>query len=157
MAAGGPGWPRVRGRFEPVYAGQPFTVLVDYAHTPDALANLLALAREMTPGKVRVVFGCGGDRDRGKRPLMGRAAEQGADWVLVTSDNPRHEAPEAIIAEVLAGMGPGAAAEPDRRMAIRQALRSAEAGDTVVLAGKGHEEYQIIGDQRHHLDDAEEA
>ncbi|HWG36760.1 MAG TPA: UDP-N-acetylmuramoyl-L-alanyl-D-glutamate--2,6-diaminopimelate ligase [Terriglobales bacterium] len=156
MAAGAGGWARVRGRFEPVYAGQPFTVLVDYAHTPDALANVLAIAREMTAGKLRVVFGCGGDRDRGKRPLMGRAAEQGADWVLVTSDNPRHEKPEAIIAEVLAGMGPAAASEPDRRQAIRMALRSAQAGDTVVIAGKGHENYQIVGDERVPMDDAEE-
>ncbi|MGH9392672.1 MAG: Mur ligase family protein, partial [Terriglobales bacterium] len=157
LIAGIPGWPRVRGRFEPVFAGQPFTVLVDYAHTHDALANVLELARELTPGRVRVVFGCGGDRDRGKRALMGRVAETGADWVLVTSDNPRREDPEQIIAQVLAGMARPALAEPDRRRAIRIALQGAEPGDTVVIAGKGHEDYQIVGDKKQHLDDAEEA
>src|SRR6185312_14735837 len=98
-----------------------------------------ALAREITPGRVGVVFGCGGDRDRGKRALMGRAAAAGADWAVVTSDNPRSEDPAAIITAILAGMPAGTPAQPDRRAAIRQALRRATAGDTVVIAGKGHE------------------
>jgi UDP-N-acetylmuramoyl-L-alanyl-D-glutamate--2,6-diaminopimelate ligase len=151
-------WPRVKGRFERIAAGQPFTVLVDYAHTPDALGNVLALARELTRGKVRVVFGCGGDRDRGKRLLMGRAAAAGADWVLVTSDNPRGEDPNAIIADICPEGPPREGGiEPDRRRAIAQALAAAAAGDTVVIAGKGHENYQIIGNERLHFDDAEEA
>jgi UDP-N-acetylmuramoyl-L-alanyl-D-glutamate--2,6-diaminopimelate ligase len=152
-----PHWPPVKGRFERVDRGQPFTVVVDYAHTPDALAHVLALARELTQGRVLVVFGCGGDRDRSKRPLMGRAAQAGSDWALVTSDNPRSEDPAAIIAEIRSGMAPDAASEPDRRAAIRLALGQAGAGDTVVIAGKGHEDYQIIGAERLPFDDAEEA
>jgi UDP-N-acetylmuramoyl-L-alanyl-D-glutamate--2,6-diaminopimelate ligase len=158
LTAGVAQWPRVRGRFERIAAGQPFTVLVDYAHTPDALRNVLALARELTRGKVRVVFGCGGDRDRGKRLLMGQAAAAGADWVMVTSDNPRSEDPNAIIHDICP-QGPPAEGgiEPDRRRAIEQALAAAAAGDTVVIAGKGHETYQIVGAERIHFDDAEEA
>lgn len=149
---------RVPGRFERVFRGQPFIVAVDYAHTPDALAHLLALARELAPRPARVlaVFGCGGDRDRGKRPLMGRAAAQAADWVMVTSDNPRSEKPEAIIAEILAGV-PKARHDADRRAAIRLAIAEARPGDIVIIAGKGHEHYQIIGDQRLDFDDAAEA
>ena len=109
---------RVPGRFEPVDEGQPFTVLVDYAHTPEALDNVLRAARELTDGRVHVVFGAGGDRDRTKRPLMGRAAAAHADRVIVTSDNPRSEDPEAIIEEIVEGTGPGAEREPDRRRAI---------------------------------------
>ena len=158
LTAGVAQWPRVRGRFERIAAGQPFTVLVDYAHTPDALRNVLALARELTRGKVRVVFGCGGDRDRGKRLLMGQAATAGADWVMVTSDNPRGEDPNAIIHDICP-QGPPAEGgiEPDRRRAIEQALAAAAPGDTVVIAGKGHETYQIVGAERIHFDDAEEA
>ncbi|HUX68536.1 MAG TPA: UDP-N-acetylmuramoyl-L-alanyl-D-glutamate--2,6-diaminopimelate ligase [Terriglobales bacterium] len=155
---------RVPGRFERVYAGQPFVVLVDYAHTPDALANVLGLARELasgegaTPGRVLVLFGCGGDRDRGKRPLMAQAARRGADWVVLTSDNPRSEDPLAIIREALAGVEPGAVlVDADRASAIRLALRTARAGDVVVLAGKGHEAYQIVGEQRLPFDDAQQA
>jgi len=150
--------PRVRGRFERVFAGQPFTVVVDYAHTPDALTNVLGLARELARGKVRVVFGCGGDRDRGKRPLMAHAASAGADAVLVTSDNPRSEAPLAIIEEIVHGL-PAARAQvdPDRASAIRTAVRAAQPGDVVVIAGKGHEDYQIIGDQKLPFDDVREA
>jgi UDP-N-acetylmuramoyl-L-alanyl-D-glutamate--2,6-diaminopimelate ligase len=141
--------PRVPGRFEPVDEGQPFAVLVDYAHTPDSLENVLVAARELTPdGRVLVVFGCGGDRDRGKRPIMGRIAEQHADLAIVTSDNPRSEGPEAIIAEVLAGMSEGAEAIVDRREAIGRAVERARPGDVLVVAGKGHEQGQEYADGR---------
>jgi UDP-N-acetylmuramoyl-L-alanyl-D-glutamate--2,6-diaminopimelate ligase len=133
---------RVPGRFEPVDEGQPFTVLVDYAHTPEALDNVLRAARELTDRRVHVVFGAGGDRDRAKRPLMGKAATALADRVIVTSDNPRSEDPRAIIEEILAGTGPGVEWEPDRRRAIALAVSSAEPGDVVVVAGKGHEQGQ---------------
>ena len=132
---------RVPGRFEPVDVGQPFAVLVDYAHTPDSLENVLRAARGLTDRHVIAVFGAGGDRDRGKRPLMGRAARELADRVVVTSDNPRSEDPEAIIAEILAGTGEGPEVEAlvDRRAAIARAVALAEEGDVVVIAGKGHE------------------
>jgi UDP-N-acetylmuramoyl-L-alanyl-D-glutamate--2,6-diaminopimelate ligase len=141
---------RAPGRFEPVEAGQPFAVIVDYAHTPDSLANVLRAARRLTQGRLVCVFGCGGDRDRDKRPKMGEIAARLADRCVVTSDNPRSEDPEAIIADILAGI-PGygngngrddIAVEPDRRAAIAQALAEAEPGDTVVVAGKGHEQGQ---------------
>ncbi len=141
----------VPGRFEQVRAGQPFLVVVDYAHTPDALERVLVTARKLTPGRLGVVFGCGGDRDRGKRPIMGEIAVRLCDRVWVSSDNPRSEPPEAIIAEVVAGVRRVAgaehrwAADPDRRAAIAQALGWARAGDTVVIAGKGHETYQLVG------------
>ncbi len=135
----------VPGRFERVDAGQQFQLVVDYAHTPDGLEKLLATAREVTRGRVIVVFGCGGDRDTAKRPLMGAVAERGADLVVVTSDNPRSEDPTAIIADVLAGMRcRPAVVEPDRLAAIAAAVDLAEAGDTVLLAGKGHESTQEI-------------
>jgi UDP-N-acetylmuramoyl-L-alanyl-D-glutamate--2,6-diaminopimelate ligase len=136
---------RVPGRFEPVEEGQPFTVLVDYAHTPDSLENVLAAARQITEGRLICVFGCGGDRDRDKRPLMGAIAARLSDFALVTSDNPRSEDPSVIVAEIRAGMGDGPAeiaVEPDRRAAIALALGAAHAGDTVVIAGKGHEQGQ---------------
>ncbi len=133
---------QVPGRFETVDDGQPFAVVVDYAHTPDSLENVLRTARQLTDNRVIVVFGAGGDRDRGKRPLMGEAARRLADRVIVTSDNPRSEDPEAIIAEVLSGAGPKAAHDPDRRKAIAQAIGEAAAGDVVVIAGKGHEQGQ---------------
>jgi UDP-N-acetylmuramoyl-L-alanyl-D-glutamate--2,6-diaminopimelate ligase len=133
---------RVPGRFEPVDEGQSFAVLVDYAHTPDSLENVLRAARQLARGRVVCVFGCGGDRDRGKRRELGRIASELADVAIVTSDNPRSEDPEAIIAEVLAGMGPGAVTEVDRRAAIDQAVGLADAGDVVVIAGKGHEQGQ---------------
>jgi UDP-N-acetylmuramoyl-L-alanyl-D-glutamate--2,6-diaminopimelate ligase len=133
---------RVPGRFEPVDEGQDFGVLVDYAHTPDSLENVLRAARELARGRVHVVFGAGGDRDRGKRPLMGDAARRLADRVLVTSDNPRSEPPEAIVDEIMEGAGPGAERESDRARAIAVAIRDAEAGDVVVIAGKGHEQGQ---------------
>ena len=132
------------GRFEPIDEGQPFSVLVDYAHTPDSLENVLQAAREMTAGRLLAVFGAGGDRDRDKRPKMGRAGAENADLVIVTSDNPRSEDPESIVAEVKAGTGGGNSveAEVDRRAAIALALSRAEPGDTVVIAGKGHEQGQ---------------
>ena len=133
---------QVPGRFEPVDEGQGFAVLVDYAHTPDSLENVLAAARTLTDGRVHVVFGCGGDRDRGKRPLMGEIATRLADRVIVTSDNPRSEDPDAIIAEVLEGAGSDVRAQVDRRSAIAEAIAGAAAGDVVVIAGKGHEQGQ---------------
>ncbi len=148
----------VPGRFEQVRAGQPFLVVVDYAHTPDALERVLATARRLTAGRLAVVFGCGGDRDRGKRPLMGEIAARLADRVWVTSDNPRSESPEAIIEEILAGVRRAggqarAAREVDRRRAIAEALDWAQPGDTVLIAGKGHETYQIVGEQVLPFDD----
>jgi UDP-N-acetylmuramoyl-L-alanyl-D-glutamate--2,6-diaminopimelate ligase len=140
--------PRVPGRFEPVEEGQPFGVLVDYAHTPDSLENVLRAARELTEGRLHIVFGAGGDRDRGKRPLMGEVAARLADRVLVTSDNPRSEEPAAIVAEILEGAGPDVESEVDRRSAIGQALAGAEPGDVVVIAGKGHEQGQEFEDGR---------
>jgi UDP-N-acetylmuramoyl-L-alanyl-D-glutamate--2,6-diaminopimelate ligase len=137
---------QVPGRFETVDEGQPFAVLVDYAHTPDSLENVLRAARGLTASRLRVVFGCGGDRDRGKRPQMGEIARRLADDVIVTSDNPRSEDPEAIIAEVLEGSGGDVAHDADRRAAIAQALGNAEAGDVVVIAGKGHEQGQEFTD-----------
>ena len=139
---------RVPGRFEPVDEGQPFAVLVDYAHTPDSLENVLVSARQITPAGRRLicVFGCGGDRDRDKRPLMGAIADRLADLAVVTSDNPRSEDPEAIIDEIRAGIGEGGAqveVEPDRRAAIAPGAGAPpSAGDTVVIAGKGHEQGQ---------------
>jgi UDP-N-acetylmuramoyl-L-alanyl-D-glutamate--2,6-diaminopimelate ligase len=133
---------QVPGRFETVDVGQPFAVLVDYAHTPDSLENVLQAARELTNQRLHVVFGCGGDRDRGKRPLMGEIATRLADRVIVTSDNPRSENPEAIVQEVLVGAGPRVEHQVDRRAAIEQALAGAAPGDIVVIAGKGHEQGQ---------------
>jgi UDP-N-acetylmuramoyl-L-alanyl-D-glutamate--2,6-diaminopimelate ligase len=132
----------VPGRFEPVDAGQDFAVLVDYAHTPDSLENVLRAARGLTGGRVHVVFGCGGDRDRGKRPMMGEIAKRLADRVIVTSDNPRSEDPEAIIEEILAGSGADVEHDADRRGAIAAAIATAAPGDVVVIAGKGHEQGQ---------------
>jgi UDP-N-acetylmuramoyl-L-alanyl-D-glutamate--2,6-diaminopimelate ligase len=132
------------GRFEPLDEGQEFSVLVDYAHTPDSLQNVLRAARRLGEGRVIAVFGAGGDRDRGKRPQMGRAGAELSDLAIVTSDNPRSEDPEAIVAEVLAGIEDrdGVEVEVDRRAAIALALSRAEPGDTVVIAGKGHEQGQ---------------
>jgi UDP-N-acetylmuramoyl-L-alanyl-D-glutamate--2,6-diaminopimelate ligase len=138
------------GRFEPIDEGQSFAVLVDYAHTPDSVENVLRAARPLTSGRVIVVVGAGGDRDRDKRPKMGRAAAEGADLVIFTSDNPRSEDPDTIVAEIKAGAGEGKGveAEVDRRAAIGLALSRAEAGDTVVIAGKGHEQGQEFEDGR---------
>ena len=149
--------PSVPGRFESVDEGQPFPVIVDYAHTPDSLANVLRTARELTAGRLICVFGCGGDRDRGKRPEMGRIAGELSDVPIVTSDNPRSEDPIAIINEILAGMGPEPDVEPDRRAAIAQAIGLAREGDVVVIAGKGHEQGQEFADRKLSFDDREVA
>jgi UDP-N-acetylmuramoyl-L-alanyl-D-glutamate--2,6-diaminopimelate ligase len=149
---------RVPGRFEPVDEGQHFAVLVDYAHTPDSLDNVLRAAREITSGRLRVVFGAGGDRDTAKRPLMGRAAADHADHVIVTSDNPRSEDPESIVDQVMEGAGPGAERIVDRRAAIARAIEAAEPGDVVVIAGKGHEQGQeFAGGRKEPFDDRAEA
>ncbi len=149
---------QVPGRFETVDEGQPFAVLVDYAHTPDSLENVLNAARRLSDGRLHVVFGCGGDRDRGKRPLMGEIAVRLADRVIVTSDNPRSERPDAIIAEILAGIPAPVEHEVDRRVAIRSAVGGAEAGDVVVIAGKGHEQGQeFAGGHKLPFDDVEVA
>ena len=145
----------VPGRFERVDAGQPFTVVVDYAHTPEALARVLDAARETGEGRVLVVFGCGGDRDRGKRPAMGRVAAEFADVAILTDDNPRSEDPEAIRAAVRGDLS--MVEEPDRRAAIRLALRQARPGDVVVIAGKGHETGQTYGTTTLPFDDREVA
>jgi UDP-N-acetylmuramoyl-L-alanyl-D-glutamate--2,6-diaminopimelate ligase len=145
----------VPGRFEPVDAGQPFTVLVDYAHTPDGLENVLRSAREITDGRLICVFGCGGDRDRGKRPLMGAVVRRLADVAVVTSDNPRSEEPAAIIADITGGFAMDV--EVDRRLAIERAVGMAAPGDVVVIAGKGHEQGQELADRTVPFDDRDVA
>jgi UDP-N-acetylmuramoyl-L-alanyl-D-glutamate--2,6-diaminopimelate ligase len=147
----------VPGRFEPVDEGQPFTVVVDYSHTPDSLENALRAARELGDGRVLCVFGCGGDRDRAKRPLMGRVASELADVAVLTSDNPRGEDPDAIIAEALAGAVGDVEVEPDRREAIALAVELARPGDVVVIAGKGHEQGQEIAGRKLPFDDRDVA
>ena len=150
----------VPGRFQPVDAGQPFTVIVDYAHTDDALRNLTALARQMTAqtgGRVITVFGCGGDRDRTKRPKMGQAAGEGSDFVVATSDNPRSEDPLAILAEIEPGLkatGVRYTIEPDRAAAIASCASRRQPGDVVLIAGKGHEKEQILAGRTIPFDDA---
>jgi UDP-N-acetylmuramoyl-L-alanyl-D-glutamate--2,6-diaminopimelate ligase len=147
------------GRFEGVPTGRDFSVIVDYAHTPDALAKLLEACRDLAPSRLTVVFGCGGDRDATKRPTMGAIAAELCDRVVVTSDNPRSEDPDAIIDQILGGIGASvrewALVEPDRRQAIHKAVHSAQPGELVVIAGKGHEDYQILGERRIHFDDRE--
>lgn len=166
------GFPGVPGRFETVDEGQDFAVVVDYAHTPDSLANVLATARDISDGRVICVFGCGGDRDRSKRPLMGAIAQRMADYSIVTSDNPRGEDPADIVREIVQGMSEHEAGVEgkaglegrgkwkiilDRGEAIREAVRCARRGDVVLIAGKGHETYQIFRDETVHFDDREEA
>ena len=143
----------VPGRFETIDEGQPFAVLVDYSHTPASLETALRSARGLTEGRVLVVFGAGGDRDRGKRPLMGRVAAELADVAIVTSDNPRSEDPLAIIQDVLQGAGVSVEIDPDRRTAIARAVALAEPGDVVLIAGKGHEQGQEIAGVVHPFDD----
>jgi UDP-N-acetylmuramoyl-L-alanyl-D-glutamate--2,6-diaminopimelate ligase len=154
-AAGAP------GRLQPVKSGQGFAILVDYAHTDDALEKVLTALRPLCKGKLRVLFGCGGDRDRTKRPRMARVAQRLADVVYVTSDNPRTEEPQTIIAQIRAGLTTNSPTqvveEIDRRKAIERIISDAGPGDIVLLAGKGHENYQIIGTEKRHFDDAEEA
>ena len=165
----------VPGRMERVDNDRGITLLVDYAHTGDALENVLATLKELATARIITVFGCGGDRDPGKRPIMGRTAAQMSDLAVVTSDNPRTEDPHAILAQVregIAGLGlreygldeleagfgeKGFVTLENRREAIRLAVRLARPGDIVLLAGKGHEDYQIIGTTKHHFDDREEA
>jgi UDP-N-acetylmuramoyl-L-alanyl-D-glutamate--2,6-diaminopimelate ligase len=155
----------VPGRFERVDCGQPFTVVVDYAHTDDALRNLTTLARGFVAraglkGKVITLFGCGGDRDRAKRPLMGEAAGRGSDFVVLTSDNPRSEDPLAIMNDAVVGLqksGAKYSLEPDRRKAIAFALQQATPGDIVLLAGKGHEKVQVTKDGTVPFDDVDVA
>ena len=148
----------VPGRMEVVPADVPYTILIDYAHTPDGLENVLGCIREITEGKVICLFGCGGDRDKTKRPIMGDIAARLSDIAVVTSDNPRSEDPEAIIKDIKAGIGRGGAkviVESDRKEAIRKALKAAGAGDVVVLAGKGQETYQILSSGKIHFDERE--
>ncbi len=147
----------VPGRFEAVEEGQPFAVIVDYAHTPEALENVLTEARGLAEGRVVCVFGCGGDRDRAKRPLMGAVVSRLADVAVVTSDNPRSEEPLAIIEEILVGMSGDYEVEPDRAAAIAGAIETAEDGDVVVIAGKGHEQGQEFRDRTIPFDDREVA
>jgi UDP-N-acetylmuramyl-tripeptide synthetase len=171
MKAGIEGLHAIPGRLEPVATGRGFSVFVDYAHTPDALEKVLATLRAITPGRLITVFGCGGDRDRYKRPLMGAGAGCLSDLSVLTSDNPRSEAPEAILADITAGIAavrkrryeiselsegfesPGYAVEPDRKRAIAVAIGAARKGDTILLAGKGHETYQLMGEKTVPFDD----
>ncbi len=174
IAEGAARLPGVPGRLERVANGRGVLCLVDYAHTPDALERAIAAARPLAGnGRVLVVFGCGGDRDRGKRPLMGEIAARDADLAIVTSDNPRTEDPAAIVAQIVEGLRRTGAAElpasalstnargfhveVDRRTAIQRAAGAAGAGDVLLIAGKGHEDYQIVGTTRLHFDDREEA
>ncbi len=153
----------VPGRFELIEEGQPFAVVVDYAHTPDGLENILETAKEITEGRILVVFGCGGDRDNTKRPIMGRIAAKFGDHIFVTSDNPRTEDPNKIVEQVAAGVkealrpGTDYTVIVDRRTAIHAAIKEAKAGDVVIIAGKGHEDYQILKDKTIHFDDREVA
>jgi UDP-N-acetylmuramyl-tripeptide synthetase len=147
----------VPGRLQRIGGGRRPLAVIDYAHTPDALENVLRALRELTAGELWCVFGCGGERDRGKRPLMGAAASRLADRVIVTNDNPRFENPRAIIAEIRRGVRGGCTIEPDRRRAITSALRSARRGDVVLIAGKGHEPYQEIRGVRHPFSDVQSA
>ena len=150
----------VPGRFERIDEGQPFVVVVDYAHTDDALRNVIAAARALNPKRVITLFGCGGDRDRTKRPLMGRAAAEASDFVVLTSDNPRSEDPLDIINDALVGVrrvDVPHIIEPDRAAAIGRALQEARPGDVVILAGKGHETYQVLKDKTIDFDDREVA
>lgn len=154
--------PSVPGRFERVAAGQDFEVIVDYAHTEDGLRNVLDAARALCKGKLIAVFGCGGDRDRGKRPKMGAAAGELADYTIITSDNPRTEDPEKILLDIEVGIRRAGKHRPedyrmvlDRAEAIREGIAMAKPGDLVLIAGKGHEDYQILGTERIHFDDRE--
>ncbi|MCS7025997.1 MAG: UDP-N-acetylmuramoyl-L-alanyl-D-glutamate--2,6-diaminopimelate ligase [Bryobacteraceae bacterium] len=160
IASGIPRCRAIPGRFERIEQGQPFLLIVDYAHTDDALRNAIQLARSLKPQRVITVFGCGGDRDRAKRPLMGMAAGELSDWVIVTSDNPRSEDPLNIINDILVGLrryDTPHEVEPDRRKAIQRAVAQAQPGDLILLAGKGHENYQIVKDQKLPFDDRQVA
>lgn len=151
----------VSGRLEVVPNAIGASIVVDYAHTPDALQKVIGVCREFTTKKLYVIFGCGGDRDKLKRPIMGQFAVEGADFTIITNDNPRTEDPESIVKDILKGISENHAGkykvEMDRRTAIKWATEQLEAGDTLIIAGKGHENYQIIGETKHHFDDREEA
>jgi UDP-N-acetylmuramoyl-L-alanyl-D-glutamate--2,6-diaminopimelate ligase len=157
IAAGCAAVTRVPGRLESVEAGQPYAILVDYAHTEDALKRLLLAVRELSDKKILLVFGCGGDRDPGKRTPMGKVAGSLAHIAIATSDNPRSESPEAILSEIEAGLTASGATKylkiADRREAIRQAIELANPGTVVVIAGKGHETTQVMGDREYPFDD----
>lgn len=148
----------VKGRMESVPTDGDYSIIIDYSHKPDALEKALKALRPVTKGRLVALFGCGGDRDRGKRPIMGAIAAQNADFVVVTSDNPRTEEPMAIINEILPGLKKGRAASKvicDRREAICWAIDNAAPGDVILLAGKGHEDYQVVGHEKHHMDERE--
>lgn len=148
----------VKGRMEVVPTDGNYSILIDYAHTPDALENVLKSVREVTDGRVVVLFGCGGDRDRSKRPIMGAIAAKLADYVIVTSDNPRTEEPDSIIAQIVEGMAGSRTPKkviPDRAEAIACAINNHKSGDVIILAGKGHETYQIVGKEKRHMDERE--
>ena len=148
----------VPGRAEVIPTDTPYTVIIDYAHTPDAIRNILTTVRNVREGRVVALFGCGGDRDKSKRPLMAKAAAENSDYVIITTDNPRTESPNEIIEDILPGIrniGTPCAVIPDRTYAIEFALKNAKENDTVVLCGKGHETYQIIGKDKHHYDERE--
>ena len=148
----------VRGRAEVVETGLPFTAMVDYAHTPESLKEILEAVRPFTEGRILLVFGCGGNRDRLKRPVMGGIASEGADLVYLTSDNPRFEEPEAILDEIEAGVDRKKARifrDADREKAVAMAMKEAKEGDLVLVAGKGHEDYQEVRGVKHHMDDRE--
>ncbi|MCA9476181.1 MAG: UDP-N-acetylmuramoyl-L-alanyl-D-glutamate--2,6-diaminopimelate ligase, partial [Nitrospira sp.] len=154
----------VPGRFERIQEGQPFTVVVDYAHTEDALHRLLLAAKAVKRGRVITVFGCGGDRDPGKRPKMGQVAVRESDWVVLTSDNPRTENPRVILQQIEMGIRDIPASQrcsyeviADRAQAIIRAIDVARHDDLVLIAGKGHEDYQILGTEKIHFDDREVA
>lgn len=146
----------VKGRFELVDKGQNFTVVIDYAHTPDGLENVLLSCKKLNPKKMITVFGCGGDRDKGKRPKMGKISSTLSDYTIITTDNPRSEDPKKIIQEIEAGIvGKSYEIVVDRRQAITKALVEAREGNLVIIAGKGHETYQIVKDKKIYFDDRE--
>ena len=150
--------PKVKGRAEVVPTNRDFTVVIDYAHTPDGLLNIMETLNEVKKGRLVTVFGCGGDRDKTKRPIMGKLAEENSDKVIVTSDNPRSEDPDEIIKDVLEGMKDSKVpveAIADRAKAVEHAILTAQPGDMILLAGKGHETYQVLKDKTIHLDERE--
>ena len=150
----------VPGRIQNIPNAKGFNVIVDYAHTPDGLENIINAVREFTKGRIITVFGCGGDRDKTKRPIMGKIVAELSDIAVVTSDNPRSEEPNSILKEIEVGVKPITDKYEmivDRKEAIKRAIEIAEKGDSVIIAGKGHENYQILGDKTIHFDDAEVA
>ena len=148
----------VPGRAEVLKTDTPYTIIIDYAHSPDAIENILSSVRQFAKGRVIALFGCGGDRDKTKRPLMAQKAAENADYLIITSDNPRTENPDEIIEDIIPGIngkGTSCAIISDRTQAIDYAIKNAREGDVIVLCGKGHETYQIIGDEKIHYDERE--